>query len=99
MIGRDHNLDRATGAADRPGYDPLGLDGAGALYGRGVKLKYLEAPQNLHASNRPSDTNIANIPVRIVVAQLAPQTQPRGFRKTLSHRIVLRPGNQSLGGT
>jgi hypothetical protein len=99
LLGRSHARDRSTGAPDQPGYDPLGVDGAGVLYERGVKLKYLEAPQNLHASNRPSDTNIANIPVRIVVAQLAPQTIARGYSKTLSRRIVLRPGNQSLVGT
>ena len=99
MIGRRENQDQPTGAPDRPGYDALGLDGAGVLYARMVSRAYREAPQNLHASNRLSDTNIANIPVRVVVAQLAPQTTARAYKKTLSRRIVLRPGNQSLGGT
>lgn len=73
--------------------------GADTLYEPGKFLKYRESPQNLHASNRPSDTNISNIQVRVVVAQLAPQTQSRAYKRTLSRRIVLRPGNQSLGGT
>ncbi len=99
MIGRVHARDRSTGASDQPGYDPLGRYGAGVLYAAGVKLKHLQAPQNLTASPRPSETNIGNMPVRIVVAQLAPQTQSRLFQKMLSRPVVLRPGNQSLGGT
>jgi hypothetical protein len=98
MIGRDHNQDRQTGAADEPGYDDIGAMGAGVLYEPDVKLKFLRAPQNLTASNKPSETNVLNMLPRIVVAQLAPQTQPRQLKKTVSRRIALPRNNQSLGG-
>lgn len=103
MIGQSHSRDRVTGAADKPGYDPIGKFGAGALYGDTyadvTAFPYTVAPQNLHASNKPSEHNISNMLPRIVVAQLAPQVQSRALKKTISRSIQLRPGNQSLGGT
>lgn len=103
MLGQNHNRDRATGSSDRPGYDAIGRFGAGALYGDTygdvTAFPYTVSPQNLHASNKPSEHNIANMLPRIVVAQLGAQTQPRAFKKTLSRSIQLRPGNSSLGGT
>ncbi len=99
MLGRRHDLDRPGGAADAPGYDRLDKFGAGVLYEPVVKLGFLASPQNLHASNKPSEHNTGNIPIRIVVAQLAGQTQPPALKRMISQRLVLRPGNQSLGGT
>ena len=99
MLGRDKDQDRAGGDSDQAGFLAVGFTTASPLYERGKFLKYREAPQNLTASPRPSETNISNMPVRVVVAQLAPQTQSRAFKKMLSRPLVLRPGNQSLGGT
>lgn len=98
MLGRRHDIDRSPGAADKIGYDPIGKFIAGALYGA-TALQFTRFPQNLHASNKPSEHNIGNIPVRIVVAQLAGQTDLRHLKRITSRRIVLRPGNQSLGAT
>lgn len=53
----------------------------------------------LRASNKDSEHFTGNIPVRIVVAQLAGQTQPNNLKNLMSRRLLLRPGNQSLGGT
>lgn len=53
----------------------------------------------LRASNKDSEHNIGNIPVRIVVAQLGKQTQPSNLRNLLSKQLLLSPGSQSLGGT
>jgi hypothetical protein len=99
VLGRSNQLDRSTGALDRPGYDHIGKFGAGALYGDIVAFAYTDAPQNSKVSNKESEHFIGNMPVRIVIAQLAGQTQPRNLKTLVSQRIVLRPGNQSLGGT
>lgn len=99
MLGRNAMRDRPTGAADRPGYDLQYAMGAGVLYDDDVAAAYTNAPMNLHASNKPSEHNIANMLPRIVVAQLAPQTQNKQLKKTISRTITLRPGNQSIGGT
>ena len=99
MLGRSRHADRSTGAPDHPGYDQLDKYGAAVLYKPGVKDAYLAAPQNLTASPKASEHNTGNIPVRIVVAQLAGQTQPPALNRMISRRIVLRPGNQSIGGT
>jgi hypothetical protein len=99
LLGQSTQRDRPTGAPDRAGYDAVGKFGAGALYLPMVKLGFLAFPQNLHAANKPSEHNIANMLPRIVVAQLGGQTQARAFNKTISRTITLRPGNSSLGGT
>jgi hypothetical protein len=98
VLGRVTDKDRATGVPDHAGYDAIGKFGAGALYGA-TALQWSRFPQNLQSANKPSEHNIGNIQVRIVVAQLGSQTQARAYKKTLSRRIVLRPGNQSIGGT
>lgn len=51
------------------------------------------------ASNKDSEHNTGNIPVRIVVAQLAGQTQPNNLRNLLSKPLLLSPGSQSIGRT
>jgi hypothetical protein len=105
VLGRSPNRDRATGAADRPGYDAQTKFGAGVLYDDGVAFAYTRTPlsrfgwMTLWASNKPSEHNIGNTLPRIVVAQLAGQTQPHNLKKLLSRPINLRPGNQSIGGT
>lgn len=53
----------------------------------------------LNASNKASEHNIQNYRPVINVAQLAPQTQPPNLKNLISYRALLRPGNQSLGGT
>jgi hypothetical protein len=98
VLGRVHSRDRAPGAVDQVGYDRLGVMGAGALYGA-TALQWSRFPQNLHASNKPSEHNIANMLPRIVVAQLGTQTHPPALKRTISRSIVLRPGNQSIGAT
>lgn len=55
--------------------------------------------RTLRASNRDSEHNIGNIAVRIVVAQLAGQTQPNNLKNLLSKQLLLSPGSQSLGRT
>jgi hypothetical protein len=52
----------------------------------------------LQASNKPAEHFTGNIAVRIVVAQLAGQTQPNNLKHLISRSLVLRPGSQSLGG-
>jgi hypothetical protein len=98
LLGQSAQRDRATGAPDKAGYDSQSKYGAGALYGP-MATQYTDTLMNLHASNKPSEHNIANMLPRIVVAQLATPTQARAYKKTLSRTITLRPGNQSLGGT
>lgn len=55
--------------------------------------------RTLRASNKASEHNTGNIPVRIVVAQLAGQTQPNNLKNLLSKPLLLSPGSQSLGRT
>jgi hypothetical protein len=81
----------------RPALDAQTKFGAATEYT--TRGHYRLAPQYLHASNRPGETFIGNIPVRIVVAQLPGQTTPNNLRQVLSLPVHLRPGNQSLGGT
>ncbi len=114
MIGRHpKEIDMATGAPGRPGYDAQDKFGAGALYDDDVALSYMrvaERPaiatkdnvrwnQMAKVSNRMVEHNLGNMPVRIVVAQLPGQTRPGNLKNLVSRRLVLRPGNQSLGGT
>jgi hypothetical protein len=106
MLGRNPSVDRADGAPAHPGYDAQTKFGAGILYDDGVAFAYVHAQERkapywttLHASNKESEHNIGNMPVRIVVAQLANQTQARNLKTLVSQRITLRPGSQSLGGT
>lgn len=105
MIGRDREMDLATGALKRPGYDAQDKFGAGALYGDAVALSWTNPTPARpfwgisKVSNKPSEHNIGNMPVRIVVAQLPAQTRPRNLRNLVSRPLRLRPGNQSLGGT
>ena len=99
MIGRDHNQDRAAGDSDNPGYDGIGKFGAGVLYGQRPMLAYKAVPQNLHASNKPSEHNISNMLPRIVVAQLATPRKSALTGRIVSKPLSLRPGNQSLAST
>lgn len=106
MLGRSPSLDRPDGAPAHPGYDAQSKFGAGVLYDDGVAFAYTHTPENVapywnttQAANKPSEHNIGNMPVRIVVAQLASQTQARNLKTLMSQTIQLRPGNQSLGGT
>lgn len=101
MIGRSRAQDQPV-----PAYDPIGRFGAAALYQPAVARPYRTAPWNrvpgwvtLAASNKPSEHNIGNQLRVIQVAQLAGQTQPANLRTLYSNRILLRPGNQSLGST
>jgi len=106
VIGRSRDADMATGAPGRPGYDAQTKFAAGALYDDGVAFPWTHVPQetrpafwhNSKVSNKTSEHNIGNMPVRIVVAQLAPPTQARNLKNLISRPLVLRPGNQSLGG-
>ena len=110
MIGRHaKEIDMATGAPGRPGYDAQDKFGAGALYDDDVGFAYTHVKpqarlvrswiQTSKVSNRAAEHNIFNMPVRIVVAQLPTLTRPSNLKNLVSRRIVLRPGNQSLGGT
>jgi hypothetical protein len=115
VIGRHaKEIDMPSGAPGRPGYDAQTKFGAGALYDDDVGFAWVHATltrpaiatarnvrwnQMSKVSNRVSEHNIFNMPVRIVVAQLAPQTLPSNLKNLVSRRLVLRPGNQSLGGT
>ena len=109
MIGRDRDLDMATGARGRPGYDAQTKFGAGALYDDDVAFAWVHVKpqarqvrswiQTSKVSNREAEHNTGNMPVRIVVAQLPGQTRPRNLKNLVSRPLVLRPGNQSLGGT
>jgi hypothetical protein len=106
VIGRQRELDMATGARGRPGYDAQDKFGAGTLYEGEVAQPWTLTPRasrpfwsTSKVSNKPAEHNIGNMPVRIVVAQLPAQTRPRNLNHLVSRRLVLRPGNQSLGGT
>lgn len=115
MLGRRHAMDMAPGAKGTIGYDAQTKFGAGILYDDGVAFAYVHTPEEgtaprlaeggsrrwrtLRASNKDSERFTGNTPVRIVVAQLAPQTQPRNLMNLVSKNLVLRPGNQSIGGT
>ena len=97
MLGRSANQDRGV-----PVLDPRSLMGADVRYGRQLGTaasEYRRAPQYLNASNKPSEHNISNIPVRIVVVPLSGQPASRQTRRTISRPIRLPGGNQSLGGT
>jgi len=110
VIGRHaKELDMSTGAPGRPGYDAQTKFGAGALYDDDVGFAWVHTKpwspvvrshiQMSKVSNRASEHNIFNMPVRIVVAQLPTLTRPSNLKNLVSRRLVLRPGNQSLGGT
>lgn len=94
MIGRNHIQDSPW-----PPLDAQGKFGAGTLYHRVVAWDYQLEPQYLRASNKDSEHFIGNLPVRIVVAQLAGQTASTDMPRRISNRAYLRPGNQSIGGT
>jgi hypothetical protein len=101
MIGRSARQDQPV-----PVLDAVDRFGAGTLYrediARPFRLTPLAAPpfwSTLNASNKASEHNPYNVLPRIVVAQLAGQTTAPDLSRRISHRIVLRPGNQSLGGT
>lgn len=65
-----------------------------------VARPYAEAPQNLSASTRPAEHNTRKMPRFVPVSQLAAaQHGNRTIRTLVSHRVHLRPGTQSLGGT
>jgi hypothetical protein len=106
VIGRHRDVDMATGAPGRPGYDAQTKFGAGALYDDCVAFPWVHAPEETRpafwhtskVSNRTAEHNIGNMPVRIVVAQLPPPKSPRNLKNLISRPLVLRPGNQSLGG-
>jgi hypothetical protein len=109
VIGRHpKEIDMATGAPGRPGYDAQNKFGAGALYDDDVGFAWVHTKPQAHrvsswiqmskVSNRMAEHNTGNMPVRIVVAQLARPTLPSNLKNLVSHRLVLRPGNQSLGG-
>lgn len=105
MLGRNQKSDRSTGAPDHPGYDRIDKFGALNLYDDGVAFAYTHVIEarppywsTLRASNKDSERFTGNLPIRIVVAQLASQTQARNLKTLVSQPLVLRPGNQSLGG-
>jgi len=109
VIGRHpKEIDMATGAPGRPGYDAQTKFGAGALYDDDVGFAWTHVKpqartvrswiQTSKVSNRIAEHNIGNMPVRIVVAQLPRPTRPSNLRNLISRPLILRPGNQSLGG-
>lgn len=95
MYGRVRTQDQS----DFP-KDPQTRFGIVAQLQRAVARGYTGAPMNLTASNKPSEHNIGKMPRFIPVSQLANQAQGnQTIKNLLSHRIHLRPGSQSLGGT
>jgi len=86
--------------------DPVGRFGAGTQLLVRVKwpwsrVQFDAAPgwKTLFASNKKSEHNIHNVLPRIVVYQSPPMTQSTDFRRRISFRPTLRPGNSSLGRT
>ena len=102
MIGRD-----ALREAHVVTLDPIGRFGAGTAYELEVRAPIRLAPKEaaprwstLHASNKESEHNILNqLFTPIVIQQYPGQTLPPDFRRRVSHRSVLRGGNQSLART
>jgi hypothetical protein len=90
VFGRQKEQDEGT-----PVKDPRDRSGA-AHYG---VAPFRSEPQYLKASSKRSEVNTRNTRLRITVAQLAPQRQPRGLKTIISHRIHLPRGSSSLGGT
>lgn len=95
MIGRSFAQDSRW-----PVLDPRTLFGAQAQYGQLAARPFREVPQNLlPQGHAPSEHFIGNMPLRIVVAQLAGQTSAADLNRRISFRAFLKPGNQSIGGT
>lgn len=101
MMGRKRDQDTW-----RPGIGAMTDMGADVLFRTPVARAYISNntganPRNavLKVSNKPSEHNISKMPIVLVVRNMGAPTRPRLTNRILSRRVVLRTGNQSLGGT